>query len=55
MDSPQVMLIFNDLEKHDLRKYTNIKITISEGKYKNKVFAYIPIEMVKNLISYPTT
>ena len=41
----------NDLESLDLSLYSNIKITISEGKYKNKVFGYIPIETVKSLIS----
>ena len=55
LDTPQVTLILNDMEKVDLIKYTNIKITVSEGKYKNKVFAYVPIEMVKNLVNYPNS
>jgi hypothetical protein len=37
------MLTLNDLEKLELNKYTSIKLIISEGKYKNKAFAYIPI------------
>ena len=51
LDTPHVTLMLNDLEKVDLTKYSNIKITISEGKYKSKVFGYIPIEMIKSLIS----
>ena len=53
LDTPCTVLALNDLEKHDLSRYTNIKITISEGKYKSKVFAYIPIETIKNLVSCP--
>lgn len=37
------MLALNDIEKQDLNRYTNIKLTVSEGKYKNKAIAYIPI------------
>lgn len=40
--SPTIVLAINDLEKEDLRKYTNIKIMISEGRY-SKVQGYIPI------------
>jgi hypothetical protein len=54
IDSPPAVLTIGDLEKKDLSKYTNIKITISEGKYKNKVFGFIPIESVKALASYPS-
>jgi hypothetical protein len=47
-----VLLTLNDLEKQDLGRYTSIKITISEGRYKGKVFAYIPIESVRQLVGY---
>jgi len=46
------MLILNDLEKQDLNKQTNIKLVISEGKYKNKAFSYIPIETIKSLVNH---
>jgi len=50
--APSVMLILNDLEKQDLNKQTNIKLVISEGKYKNKAFSYIPIETIKSLVNH---
>ena len=42
-------MTLTDLEKADLSKYINIKLTISEGKYKNRAFAYIPIETIRQL------
>jgi len=41
--TPQTTLILNDLSNNNLSKYTNIKITISEGKYKVKMHGFIPI------------
>jgi hypothetical protein len=45
-----IILTINELEKQDLNKYTNIKITVSEGKY-SKIHGFIPIESIKNIAS----
>ena len=47
----EILVELNDLDNVDLSKYSNIKITISEGKYKEKVFGYIPIQTIKSMMA----
>ena len=53
-DVPSVALVLNEVDKDEIKKYTNVKITLSQGQHKSKVTGYIPVETLKLITStYP--
>lgn len=47
------MLTLHEIDKAELGKLTNVKITISEGR-QWRAFGFIPIETIRSTISSPS-
>lgn len=53
VDSPASVLTLHEIDKAEIGKLKNAKITVSEGR-QGRAFGFIPIETILNIISSPS-